>query len=230
MAGREDSSPVSSGVDALIERLRSQGVEAGRAEAERILAEARTEARRIVDRANAEARERRQKARQEADAFRLAGEEALKTAVRDTVLSMKTGLMANFRADVQRLISHAMSDPELLRQMIVEVAGRVRDGAGVGAGDRVEIVLPAEVVGLEELRNDPEELESGRLTQFVFGLTGEMLREGVTFATSDELSAGIRVRVTDKDVTLDLTDRAVAELLLQHLQPRFRAILEGVVR
>jgi V/A-type H+-transporting ATPase subunit E len=38
------------------------------------------------------------------------------------------------------------------------------------------------------------------------------------------------VRVSERDVTLDLSDRAVAALLLQHLQPRFRAILEGVVR
>ena len=34
----------------------------------------------------------------------------------------------------------------------------------------------------------------------------------------------------DEDIVLDLTDEAVAGLLLLHLQPRFRAILEGIVK
>jgi V/A-type H+-transporting ATPase subunit E len=36
--------------------------------------------------------------------------------------------------------------------------------------------------------------------------------------------------MVDKDITLDLTDQAVADFLLQHLQPRFRAVFEGVVK
>ena len=57
-----------------------------------------------------------------------------------------------------------------------------------------------------------------------------MLRAGVTFSAADDMTAGLRVRVQDKDVTFDLTEAAVAGLLLQHLQPRFRAILEGIVK
>jgi V/A-type H+-transporting ATPase subunit E len=29
---------------------------------------------------------------------------------------------------------------------------------------------------------------------------------------------------------IDLTDRAVAELLLRHLVPRFRAMMEGIIQ
>ena len=57
-----------------------------------------------------------------------------------------------------------------------------------------------------------------------------MLREGVSFSASEDVQAGIRVQVKDKDIILDLTEEAVAGLLLQHLQPRFRAILEGIVK
>jgi V/A-type H+-transporting ATPase subunit E len=38
------------------------------------------------------------------------------------------------------------------------------------------------------------------------------------------------VRLVDRDVVLDLSDRAVADVILEHLQPRFRALLEGVVK
>jgi V/A-type H+-transporting ATPase subunit E len=40
----------------------------------------------------------------------------------------------------------------------------------------------------------------------------------------------LRLRLVENEVVLDLSDRAIANVLLQHLQPRFRALLEGMVR
>ena len=199
-------------------------------EADKILSNARAEAQRILDKANAEAVDRIEAARKEADAYRSAGEEALRTAMRDAVLGLKAQLMDRFSADVERLVSKPLHDPEFLKQMILEVGGRVRSDAGLGEEEPLEILLPPTVAGLEELRQDPGELEKGKLTRFVLGLTGEMLRETVTFGVSDEVKSGIRVQAKDGDIVVDLTEAAVAGLLLQHLQPRFRAILEGIVR
>ena len=131
MTKRIEERPLSSGVDALIERLREEGVSAGRAEADTILAEARVQAKQILDKASAEAQARLESARKEADAYRAAGEEALKTAMRDTVLDMKATLAQQFSADVKRLVSHQLQDPEVLKRMILEVAARTRDGAEV---------------------------------------------------------------------------------------------------
>ena len=33
----------------------------------------------------------------------------------------------------------------------------------------------------------------------------------------------------DEELQIDLTDQAIANLLLKHLQPRFRAVMEGLV-
>ena len=220
----------SSGVDALITRLREEGVSAGRHEADRLLADARSQAQQILDKANAEARQHLDAAHKEADAYRSAGEEALKTAMRDAILGMKADLMEGFSTDLERMVSLELKDPNILKQMILAVAGRVRDGAGVSEEDDLEIIMPAAVVGLEELRNHPEKLEKGPLTRFALGLAGEMLREGVTLSSSDDVPAGIQVQIKDKSVVLDLTEKAVASLLLQHLQPRFRAVLEGIVK
>lgn len=225
-----DDKKLSSGVDELIAKLRDEGVSAGRAEADSIVGDARVRAQKILDKANADARERIEGARKESDAYRAAGEAALKTAMRDTVLDMKTALMERFSSDLKRLVSHQMQDPEVLKQMILEVAGRARADGEVGDADELEVLLPEEVVGLEELRVNPEELRKGRLTKFVLGLTGEMLRQGVAFSGSQDIAAGIQIQLKDKDITLDLTEKAVAALLLQHLQPRFRAILEGIVK
>jgi len=230
MARQTAELPSSSGVDALIARLREEGVTAGRSEAERIIGDAQSQANRILDKAQREARERLDAAHKEADAYRAAGEEALRTAMRDMVLDMKAALMEKFSSDVRRLVSHHLEDPDLMRQMILEVAGRARESAAAQEGDKIDILVPEKAVGVEELRRNPAELKKGRLTGLVFGLTGDMLRDGVTFSTSDEVQSGIRIHMVDKDITLDLTDQAVADFLLQHLQPRFRAVFEGVVK
>jgi V/A-type H+-transporting ATPase subunit E len=220
----------SSGVEALIERLREQGVEAGRAEADTIVAEARRRAAQIVHEAEATAVELVETARKETRALQTGGEEALRIAMRDTVLRLKVELTERFSAEVRRLIAVAMDQEAFLKQLILEVAGRAREEAGVDAGEDVRVLLPRTLVGLEELRRNPLELREGSLSHFVLSLAGNVLSEGVSFGVAGEDGRGICLYLKDKDVTIDLTDEKVAALLLQHLQPRFRAILEGTVK
>ena len=220
----------SSGVEALIERLREQGVEAGREEADRIVVEARRRAAQIVHEAEAHAAELVEAARKETRMLQTGGEEALRIAMRDTVLRLKVELTERFSAEVRRLIAVAMDQESFLKQLILEVAGRAREEAGVDTGEAVQIQLPRALVGLEELRRNPLELREGSLSHFVLSLAGNVLEEGVSFGVSGEDGRGICLYLKDKDVTIDLTDEKVAALLLQHLQPRFRAILEGTVK
>jgi V/A-type H+-transporting ATPase subunit E len=217
-----------SGVDVLVARLRDEGVAAGRTEAAEILNRARAEAKETVDKAATAARANLESTRKEADAYRAAGEQALNAAMRDAVLGMKAELTARFTKDLQRLVSEELMDPDLLRRMILQIAGGV--GEGLGPDEKLVVILPEEAVGLEELRRDPDELEHGPLTKFALGLSAEMLRSGVTLTAAADQRAGIEVHVSDGRLVVDLSDAAVAALLLQHLQPRFRAILDGIVR
>jgi len=220
---------ISHGVDALIEQLRSDGVAAGQAEAERLREEANAEAARILADAKREAETYKKNARIEADKYRSAGEEALNTAMRDAVLTMKAGLIARFREDVERLVTNEMAGPDLLRDMVLQVAGR--SGAPLAEEANLSVILPNQVVTQDEIKQNADDIQSGKLTKFVLGLTAEMLREGVELHASDEEGRnGIKVRAEDGDVLMDLTDRAVASLIMEHLQPRFRAVLEGVIR
>ncbi|WP_179379329.1 hypothetical protein [Jannaschia marina] len=217
---------VSKGVEALLERLRADGVAAGEAEAARLTAEAKTEAARVLRDATADAEALKTSARRETDAYRKAGEEALEIAMRDAVLTMKSGLMRQFEADVRAMVTQASADPDTIRDMVLEVAGRARPAGDDGAA----VILPAEVVGPDAIRADPGSVRGSRLTGFVLGLTAEMLREGIELHAAEDLEAGIRVRVDGEDLEIDLSDAAIASLLMQHLQPRFRAVMEGVLR
>jgi len=114
--------------------------------------------------------------------------------------------------------------------MILEIVGRMHEEIEIDEEEPVEVILPREVIGLEDLRRRPEELTEGALSSFIYGIQGQLLRDGVQFTVADESQAGIRVRLLERDINIDVTDQAVAALLLEHLQPRFRAIMEGVVK
>ena len=74
----DEAIKTSSGVQALISRLRDEGVQAGQAEAERILAQAREQAARLVAEAEAQAQELLERAARQNATDREAAIEALK--------------------------------------------------------------------------------------------------------------------------------------------------------
>ena len=220
----------SSGVEALIERLRKEGVKAGRAEAARIELAARQRASEILTEAEAKAASIVENARQEAKRLCTGGEDALRVAMRDAVLKLKAQLAERMSDQVKRLVAKELSREAFLERLILEVAGRARDEAGVDRGEPVQVLLPRELVGIEELRRNPLELRAGSLSHFVLSLSADVLAEGVTFAVADAPGPGIRLYLKDRDIQIELTDAQVARVLLEHLQPRFRAILEGMVK
>lgn len=231
MAGKPtDSEQVSQGVDELISKLRQEGVDAGAAEAEKMLKAARDKAKAIQREAESKSKQKISEAQKKADALLHGGQEALKTAMRDMVLTLKTELTDVFGTDVRRLVERELSNPELLKTLILEIAGKLSREANIDKDSNLEFILPEDALDLTDLQNSPEHLENSPLTEFVFGLTRDMLIEGVSFTTSRDVKGGMNVKLEDRDLILDFTEQAVASMLLEHLQPRFRAILEGVVR
>ena len=226
--GRQDKHPVSHGIEDLIERLRDEGVKAGRSEAERIVADAEARARWLVQQAQDEASNLIEKARTDAQTLKSSADDALQVAARDMLLSLRERLTHRFAGEVRRLVSDQLGDTEFLRQLILEVAGKQREVIDKGA--QVEILLPRKALEVDELQKDSSELRGGEITEFVLGVTDTMLRDGVVIRVSDDDVEGISARLVEEEIQVDVTADAVAALLLEHLQPRFRALLEGIVR
>jgi V/A-type H+-transporting ATPase subunit E len=223
------SQVVASGVDSLIERLRSEGVHRGHHEAERIVEQAEARAKKIVQEAHEKGERIREAAEGDAARSRRAAEEALGVAVRDALIRLKRELGNRFAMEVRRLTLREMQGEDLLKQMILEVTRRARDEIGRAEGP-MEVLLPRDAVGLEDLRRDPEDLENGPLTRFVRSVAQDLAERGIQISPSDQIDSGLQVVVREGDITLDLSDEAVADVLLQHLQPRFRALVEGIIK
>ena len=225
---KRDREAVAYGVEELIDRLRDEGVSRGREEAERIVADAESRARWLVSQAQDEATELVDKARADAKALTRSAEDALQVAARDMLLSLRERLSHRFAGEVRRLVRDQMREPDMLRRLILAVAAR--QGELLGEDKDVELLLPREVLDVAEMGNDPAELAEGELTAVVLGLTDDMLRDGIALKVSEGAHEGTRARLVDDEIEVEVTADAVASLLLEHLQPRFRALLEGIIR
>ncbi len=224
-----DPEATSSGVEALIARLKDDGVQAGRQEADRIVEEARDRAEATLAEARTEASRLVEEAREEAARQKTAADEAVQVAMRDTVLRFREEIRGYLDERVRRLVSEELVNRELLQKLILQVAARSLDASGVAESSDVEIQLPPQPLGIEELKKDPAALQDA-LSQLTKHIAGETSRDGVALTAFDERRKGLRVVVKDKELEIDLTPEALAELLLEHLQPRFRALMQGIIQ
>lgn len=226
----EKAEIASSGVEKLIERLREEAIGAGQAKAEDIVLNAQKRAAWIIEEAEQEAKLLLEKARAEADALKASGIDALRLAGRDALLKLRDTLLGSFSQEVMRVVGAQMAKTEFIEQLILALAGRVREKTGLDHNEKLVFQLPEDVVGVEDLRRNPEELKQGALSHLTAAIASDLLRDGVTFEVSDEFKTGIVIRLEENNMVIDFTEEAVATLFLEHLQPRFRALLQGIVK
>ena len=214
----------SKGIQELIDELREKGVNAGKEESSKLVADAEHRAEWILEQAEAEAETIRSKAEQEAKFIRKSGSDALEMAYRDIKMKLRDELSQQFARQLGKLIVQELQDPETLKQLLMSAASRSKL-----PDEPARIVLPERAVGLEELRSDPSQLQGGPLIEMVSSVARELFSQGVEIGADGRARAGMTVSLKDGEINVDLTDQALMDLLLAHLQPRFRAILEGVV-
>ena len=220
----------SSGIEELIERLRNEGVISGQEKAEDLVANAQKHAEWIIEKAELEAKQLIDKAHQQANAIKTSGEDALQLAARDALLKLRDTLLGSFSHEVMRVVGEQMTDKAFTEKLILGLASAVREKIALDEHKDIVISLPEDVMGVDELRKNPEELKEGRLSQYTASIAANLLRKGVKFEVADKITAGLSVRLVDDAMVIDFTDEAVAALLLEHIQPRFRALLQGIVK
>ena len=211
-----DTTP-STGVQSLIERIRDEAIQAAQTEADRLLADARQQAAEIVAEAKSEADAKRAKASAEIEADRTAALDAGRLAFRDSVLELKAGIISRLEQFVRRLVVSATHDEQLIRNIVLVLAGRAAEEF-IQDKD-IEVRISKALLGEATLN------EEGN--QAILAISSDMLREGIEIIPDDEVTGGARVRLIEDKLEVDLSDRAVARLISQRMVPRFKAILEG---
>jgi len=119
-----------------------------------------------------------------------------------------------------------LRDREFLRQLILAIVGRATPK--VKKGQPLEVLLSDDFFDADGKGTGLSGKGKERLRHLVLAITSKMLREGVELKPSGEKEGGIRIRVVGEDLEIDLTDKAISDLLLKHLLPRYREIVLGV--
>jgi V/A-type H+-transporting ATPase subunit E len=218
-----ESQKTSEGVQDLINRIRDDGVGLAKQEAEKILEKAKADAAKIVKEAKDKSKAMLEKAHVEIETERVASMEALKMSARDTVLNLKSNVTNRFKEFVNRLVTSATRDEELIKALVLVLAGESVD----------KFIKDKEIKILisDELMNDKDKSHTElrkRGYDTIMALSSDMLREGVELIPTDEISGGARVKLIKDKLEIDLTDKAIAESLYNRILPRFRAIIEGI--
>ena len=213
----EESEKISSGVEQLIERLRQDGVAAGRTEAEAIIKDARAEARRLLDEERAESDAHRQQAVEAIRAEREAADEALRQAARDTVIYLERQITEVFSRRLKHALHGSLANADVIRAMILEAAGKA--GAGMPGDAEAAIQAPGHLAAGAENEGDAP-------WPSVLGISREMLKEGFTIETGGD-TEGITFAFKNSDLIIDLREDALHEMIMHHLIPTFRDLLRG---
>lgn len=220
-----DTGKAATGVQNLIDRIRDDGVKAGKEESARIIREAEHKAAAIIADAKAQARESLEEARSRIASERHSAEESLKLAARDTIKELGVDVRAAFERQLKRFVSAQLEDKEFLREVILALAGRT---AAEAINDRaVQILLSENLVGDETDGTSGEAEAEERIRQFILSVSSESLREGVEFKLDSSVESGVSVRIVGEQLRIDLNDVTISDFLVRHLLPRYRRILTG---
>ncbi len=211
-----------SGVQELIDQIRNDGIAAVKEEAQKMILKAKEDAAIIVAKAKAEAKAEKDKSDNQIAAEKAASLEALKLAARDSVLRLGKEVRTAFESHVRRLVAAELKDTNVLHEMIIAIAGK--SGSQIPVKQDIEMLLSAGLLSTQETKEQPDVAED-RIKGFILKITRDMLREGIEFKSSPGASAGIRVKLKNEDLEIDLTEKALTDLLVQHLLPRYRQIV-----
>lgn len=122
-------------IETFVAKLQTEGVEAGRQEAKKLVAEAQRQAQQILQDATEQAEKNLAEAKAKAEADTEKAQADLRLAARDTVLRLRDTLSGLVATVLARATQEALSDGKFLRQLIhdlvLEYAKADREGRHV---------------------------------------------------------------------------------------------------
>jgi V/A-type H+-transporting ATPase subunit E len=192
----------------LIDTIKAEGIEAAQAKAKEIIGDAEARAAQIVDEAGRQAKDQVETARREAERFETAGQDALRQAARDLVLSVDRQLQDRLNKLMQDQVGEALTSDRLVG-IIEQLVGNWRAGSNAS----LEVLLSDD---------NREALANGALSAL-----REKLGQGVTLNTSSDIDTGLCIGLQNGNVHYDFTGGGVAEMLSEYLSTRLAELMRG---
>lgn len=192
----------------LIEQIKKDGVEAAEAQAEAILAAANAEAEKIVADAKAQAEKIMLNAKNENEKAVKSGEDAIRQAGRNLLISFRESVTKELNAIVSRNVNAVYSSDSFAQLITKAVEGWINNPDA----EDVSVILNSD--------------DLGKLESAVVAELNKKMLEGVTFRCNDNFDGGFRVAVNEGKAYYDYSAEAVTDMLSNYLSPRVSALLK----
>ena len=195
-------------LQALIDQIKKDGVDAAVTEAEAVLNAAKAEAEKIISDAKAEAEKILINAKNENDRMVKSSEDAIRQAGRNLLISFRESVAKEANAIIAGNVTAAYSAEGLTQLVMKAVEG------WTAKPDAEDITV---ILNSEDLKAMEETLLAG---------LKEKMAKGVTLKANDNFDGGFRIAVNEGGAYYDYSAQAVVDMLANYLSPKVTAILK----
>ena len=195
-------------LNSLIEKIKEDGILEAEKKTNQLVKEAEKRAQDITEEANKKKDDLIKDAQNEAERLKAQSEEAIRQAVRDSLLMLKQNIITLFDNILVENVNKQM-DMSILQKSIIKLIENFRKDDVLD----IEILLGG---------NDKKELEKKLLEK----LSSEM-RKGIIIKVSKDIKTGFRIGEKDKNYYYDFTDKAISDALKQYLNSKLLKIINN---
>ena len=193
----------------LLEKIKREGVDKARSEADEIVTQAREQAKRHLEDAKQKADKLRREAERDAQAFEQRAEQSLRQAARDLLLQVEKSLITRCEQLLRSEVDQSLADEARLTDWISKaVTAYLKDD-----GSSIEVVLGGQAAAQAEgLR--------ARLRQEAAEGKGVEIRGDTLFPN------GFSLRLAEGRIEHTFTSEAITEALSRLLRPQLAALFK----
>lgn len=196
-------------VQELINKIKTEAIDAAQKKAEEIEAQAKTKAHEIIAKAQEETNKLKADAEAQIAKSKEAAEKALKQAARDTLLDLRSEIEKILKKIVFQSVGEALTPEELARLLGILVEKSLEKSSG---NSGIQAVLSP---------SDLEKVKKG----FLAKLQGR-LKEGIRLEPSADISKGFLISFDGGKSAFDFTDVSLAEYIASYLNPEVAALIK----
>ena len=195
-------------LQALLDKINNEGIKKTEAEKEQMLKQAKDEAARIVKEAEEKAAQIKADANKDAALQLTKGQESLRQAARDILLSLREQLKSRVLKVAKTCIGQTMK-PEMMAEIIQSLAKAYAEGGNL---EQIDTLLSAE--------------NADKLKSILFTGLLANLKENSNLSPVPYIEGGFKLSFNGEDVVFDFTDEALAEAMAGFLNPKLAEILQ----
>ena len=195
-------------VKKICEVLKKETLEPAKKEAEEILHQAHATAENIISQATAKAKDIESAAKKEIERQRNVFQSSLHQACKQSIESLKQEIENNlFSKDLSGLITKQTQDPKVIAELLTAVVKAIeKEGINSDITAYVSSAVPAKAINSLLAQNILQRLKE---KEVVLG----------------SMQGGVAVKLHKENITLDITDIALKELVSQYIRKDFRDML-----